>query len=83
MLSQSLMHYVFTGRLRNTPEADETIIDPNILSLNILCAGYVRPLPEDRYVIHSDAVLFQFKVLKCGPVWKRRSRALQASRNVL
>uniref|UniRef100_A0AAQ6API9 plus-end-directed kinesin ATPase n=1 Tax=Amphiprion ocellaris TaxID=80972 RepID=A0AAQ6API9_AMPOC len=30
------------GRLRNTPEADETIIDPNILSLNILSAGYVR-----------------------------------------
>uniref|UniRef100_A0A8C2D115 Kinesin family member 1Aa n=1 Tax=Cyprinus carpio TaxID=7962 RepID=A0A8C2D115_CYPCA len=24
------------GRIRNTPEADETIIDPNILSLNIL-----------------------------------------------
>uniref|UniRef100_A0A8C7I0M1 plus-end-directed kinesin ATPase n=1 Tax=Oncorhynchus kisutch TaxID=8019 RepID=A0A8C7I0M1_ONCKI len=29
------------GRIRNTPEADETIIDPNILSLNILSAGYV------------------------------------------
>uniref|UniRef100_A0A8C9W632 plus-end-directed kinesin ATPase n=1 Tax=Scleropages formosus TaxID=113540 RepID=A0A8C9W632_SCLFO len=27
------------GRIRNTPEADETIIDPNILSLNILFAG--------------------------------------------
>uniref|UniRef100_A0A671W7C1 plus-end-directed kinesin ATPase n=1 Tax=Sparus aurata TaxID=8175 RepID=A0A671W7C1_SPAAU len=38
------------GRLRNTPEADETIIDPNILSLNILSAGYVRPLQDDRYV---------------------------------
>uniref|UniRef100_A0A8C7UKM8 plus-end-directed kinesin ATPase n=1 Tax=Oncorhynchus mykiss TaxID=8022 RepID=A0A8C7UKM8_ONCMY len=31
------------GRIRNTPEADETIIDPNILSLNILSAGYVWP----------------------------------------
>uniref|UniRef100_A0A671W1J7 plus-end-directed kinesin ATPase n=1 Tax=Sparus aurata TaxID=8175 RepID=A0A671W1J7_SPAAU len=31
------------GRLRNTPEADETIIDPNILSLNILSAGYHFP----------------------------------------
>uniref|UniRef100_A0A3P8RB98 plus-end-directed kinesin ATPase n=1 Tax=Astatotilapia calliptera TaxID=8154 RepID=A0A3P8RB98_ASTCA len=29
------------GRIRNTPEADETIIDPNILSLNILTSGYV------------------------------------------
>ncbi|XP_039984611.1 kinesin-like protein KIF1A isoform X2 [Xiphias gladius] len=35
------------GRLRNTPEADETIIDPNILSLNILSAGYVRPMQDD------------------------------------
>uniref|UniRef100_A0A3Q1FGJ2 plus-end-directed kinesin ATPase n=1 Tax=Acanthochromis polyacanthus TaxID=80966 RepID=A0A3Q1FGJ2_9TELE len=39
------------GRLRNTPEADETIIDPNILSLNILSAGYVRPMQDDRYVL--------------------------------
>ncbi|XP_053178785.1 kinesin-like protein KIF1A isoform X2 [Scomber japonicus] len=36
------------GRLRNTPESDETIIDPNILSLNILSAGYVRPMQDDR-----------------------------------
>ena len=36
------------GRLRNTPGADETIIDPNILSLNILAAGYVRPMQDDR-----------------------------------
>ncbi|XP_044055170.1 kinesin-like protein KIF1A isoform X23 [Siniperca chuatsi] len=36
------------GRLRSTPEADETIIDPNILSLNILSAGYVRPTQDDR-----------------------------------
>lgn len=39
-----------TGRIRNTPEAHETIIDPNILSLNILSAGYIRPAQEDRYV---------------------------------
>uniref|UniRef100_A0A8C6NVM1 plus-end-directed kinesin ATPase n=1 Tax=Nothobranchius furzeri TaxID=105023 RepID=A0A8C6NVM1_NOTFU len=35
------------GRIRNTPEADETIIDPNILSLNILSSGYIcfsRPI---------------------------------------
>ncbi|MEQ2273138.1 Kinesin-like protein kif1a, partial [Xenotaenia resolanae] len=35
------------GRLRNTVEGDETIIDPNILSLNILSAGYVKPLLDD------------------------------------
>ncbi|XP_068447756.1 kinesin-like protein KIF1A isoform X23 [Clinocottus analis] len=42
------------GRLRNTPEADETIIDPNILSLNILSAGYVRPLRDDRISLGVD-----------------------------
>lgn len=38
----------FLGRIRNTPEADETIIDPNILSLNILSSGYIRPSYDDR-----------------------------------
>ncbi|XP_035379969.1 kinesin-like protein KIF1A isoform X13 [Electrophorus electricus] len=42
------------GRIRNTPEADESIIDPNILSLNILSAGYVRPSPDDRQFLDSD-----------------------------
>lgn len=42
------------GRLRNTPESDDTIIDPNILSLNILSAGYVRPLHDDRCVGRSS-----------------------------
>ncbi|XP_037554229.1 kinesin-like protein KIF1A [Nematolebias whitei] len=42
------------GRLRNTPEADENMIDPNILSLNILAAGYVRPLQDDRQFLDSD-----------------------------
>ncbi|XP_066520575.1 kinesin-like protein KIF1A isoform X2 [Hoplias malabaricus] len=42
------------GRIRNTPEADETIIDPNILSLNILSAGYIRPSPDDRQFLDSD-----------------------------
>uniref|UniRef100_A0A8C6TS66 plus-end-directed kinesin ATPase n=1 Tax=Neogobius melanostomus TaxID=47308 RepID=A0A8C6TS66_9GOBI len=42
------------GRLRNSPESDETIVDPYILSLNILSAGYVRPLPEDRQFLDSD-----------------------------
>nr|XP_043899386.1 kinesin-like protein KIF1A isoform X5 [Solea senegalensis] len=43
------------GRLRNTPESDETIIDPNILSLNILSAGYVRPLQDDRTFFRFEA----------------------------
>ncbi|XP_027145854.1 kinesin-like protein KIF1A isoform X7 [Larimichthys crocea] len=43
------------GRLRNTPEADETIIDPNILSLNILSAGYVRPMQDDRTFFRFEA----------------------------
>ncbi|KAL4608344.1 kinesin-like protein KIF1A [Arapaima gigas] len=38
------------GRIRSTPEADETIIDPNILSLNILSSGYIWPSQDDRYV---------------------------------
>ncbi|XP_022056991.1 kinesin-like protein KIF1A isoform X18 [Acanthochromis polyacanthus] len=42
------------GRLRNTPEADETIIDPNILSLNILSAGYVRPMQDDSISLGVD-----------------------------
>ncbi|XP_051752741.1 kinesin-like protein KIF1A isoform X17 [Ctenopharyngodon idella] len=45
----------FTGRIRNTPEADETIIDPNILSLNILSAGYIRPTQDDRTFFRFDA----------------------------
>uniref|UniRef100_A0A3Q3LX76 plus-end-directed kinesin ATPase n=1 Tax=Mastacembelus armatus TaxID=205130 RepID=A0A3Q3LX76_9TELE len=43
------------GRLRNTPEADDTIIDPNILSLNILSAGYVRPMQDDRTFYRFEA----------------------------
>ncbi|XP_038138299.1 kinesin-like protein KIF1A isoform X14 [Cyprinodon tularosa] len=43
------------GRLRNTQEADETIIDPNILSLNILSAGYVKPLQDDRTFYRFEA----------------------------
>ncbi|CAB1323762.1 unnamed protein product, partial [Coregonus sp. 'balchen'] len=31
----------------NSPEGDDAIIDPNILSLNILSAGYVRPMQDD------------------------------------
>ncbi|XP_073726238.1 kinesin-like protein KIF1A isoform X19 [Misgurnus anguillicaudatus] len=42
------------GRIRNTPEADEAIIDPNILSLNILSAGYIRPAQDDRQFLDSD-----------------------------
>uniref|UniRef100_A0A3B4WVP9 plus-end-directed kinesin ATPase n=1 Tax=Seriola lalandi dorsalis TaxID=1841481 RepID=A0A3B4WVP9_SERLL len=43
------------GRLRNTPEADETIIDPSILSLNILSVGYVRPMQDDRTFFRFEA----------------------------
>ncbi|KAL4630705.1 kinesin-like protein KIF1A isoform X2 [Arapaima gigas] len=43
------------GRIRNTPEADETIIDPNILSLNILSAGYIRPMQDDRTFFRFEA----------------------------
>ncbi|XP_035032720.2 kinesin-like protein KIF1A isoform X8 [Hippoglossus stenolepis] len=43
------------GRLRSTPEADETIIDPNILSLNILSTGYVRPMHDDRTFYRFEA----------------------------
>ncbi|XP_074524159.1 kinesin-like protein KIF1A isoform X14 [Halichoeres trimaculatus] len=43
------------GRLRNTPEADDTIIDPNILSLNILSAGYARPMQDDRTFYRFEA----------------------------
>ncbi|KAJ8357000.1 hypothetical protein SKAU_G00197940 [Synaphobranchus kaupii] len=42
------------GRIRNTPEADETIIDPNILSLNILSEGYVRPSRNDSISLGTD-----------------------------
>uniref|UniRef100_A0AAY5KV33 plus-end-directed kinesin ATPase n=1 Tax=Esox lucius TaxID=8010 RepID=A0AAY5KV33_ESOLU len=42
------------GRIRNTPEGDDAIVDPNILSLNILSAGCVRPTQEDRQFLDSD-----------------------------
>ncbi|XP_042194897.1 kinesin-like protein KIF1A isoform X8 [Callorhinchus milii] len=42
------------GRIRNTPESDDSIIDPNILSLNILTAGYMYPSQEDRITYGND-----------------------------
>ncbi|XP_063318408.1 kinesin-like protein KIF1A isoform X1 [Pelmatolapia mariae] len=42
------------GRIRNTPEADETIIDPNILSLNILTSGYVWPKHDENVSLGVD-----------------------------
>ncbi|XP_062872912.1 kinesin-like protein KIF1A isoform X1 [Trichomycterus rosablanca] len=42
------------GRIRNTPEADETIIDPNILSLNILSSNYITPSYDDRVSLGID-----------------------------
>uniref|UniRef100_A0A8C3HMJ4 Uncharacterized protein n=1 Tax=Chrysemys picta bellii TaxID=8478 RepID=A0A8C3HMJ4_CHRPI len=44
------------GRIRNTPEGDESLIDPNILSLNILSSGYVNPSQDDRWVWPGFAV---------------------------
>ncbi|XP_051482189.1 kinesin-like protein KIF1A isoform X27 [Apus apus] len=43
------------GRIRNTPEADESLIDPNILSLNILSAGYIHPSQDDRTFYQFEA----------------------------
>ncbi|XP_078523219.1 kinesin-like protein KIF1A [Lissotriton helveticus] len=36
------------GRIRNTPEVDDFLIDPNILSLNIMSSGYTRLNEDDR-----------------------------------
>ncbi|XP_069647755.1 kinesin-like protein KIF1A isoform X14 [Haliaeetus albicilla] len=51
------------GRIRNTPEADESLIDPNILSLNILSSGYIHPSQEDRQFLDSDMprTFYQFE----------------------
>ncbi|XP_060624067.2 kinesin-like protein KIF1A isoform X15 [Anolis sagrei] len=43
------------GRIRNTPEGDESLIDPNILSLNILSSGYVCPSQDDRTFYQFEA----------------------------
>ncbi|XP_070278672.1 kinesin-like protein KIF1A isoform X17 [Myotis yumanensis] len=43
------------GRIRNTPETDESLIDPNILSLNILSSGYIRPAQDDRTFYQFEA----------------------------
>uniref|UniRef100_A0A8C4Y141 plus-end-directed kinesin ATPase n=1 Tax=Gopherus evgoodei TaxID=1825980 RepID=A0A8C4Y141_9SAUR len=43
------------GRIRNTPEGDESLIDPNILSLNILSSGYVKPSQDDRTFYQFEA----------------------------
>ncbi|XP_059678652.1 kinesin-like protein KIF1A isoform X12 [Gavia stellata] len=50
------------GRIRNTPEADESLIDPNILSLNILSSGYIRPSQDDRVSFGNDTrTFYQFE----------------------
>uniref|UniRef100_A0A8C4W4M2 plus-end-directed kinesin ATPase n=1 Tax=Gopherus evgoodei TaxID=1825980 RepID=A0A8C4W4M2_9SAUR len=51
------------GRIRNTPEGDESLIDPNILSLNILSSGYVKPSQDDRQFLDSDMprTFYQFE----------------------
>uniref|UniRef100_A0A8C3S8B5 plus-end-directed kinesin ATPase n=1 Tax=Chelydra serpentina TaxID=8475 RepID=A0A8C3S8B5_CHESE len=49
------------GRIRNTPEGDESLIDPNILSLNILSSGYVHPSLDDRQFLDSDMTFYQFE----------------------
>ncbi|XP_066137243.1 kinesin-like protein KIF1A isoform X17 [Saccopteryx bilineata] len=50
------------GRIRNTPETDESLIDPNILSLNILSSGYIRPAQDDRVSFGNDTrTFYQFE----------------------
>ncbi|XP_060624069.2 kinesin-like protein KIF1A isoform X16 [Anolis sagrei] len=50
------------GRIRNTPEGDESLIDPNILSLNILSSGYVCPSQDDRISLGNDTrTFYQFE----------------------
>ncbi|XP_033005942.1 kinesin-like protein KIF1A isoform X18 [Lacerta agilis] len=50
------------GRIRNTPEGDESLIDPNILSLNILSSGYIRPSQDDRISLGNDTrTFYQFE----------------------
>ncbi|XP_064021817.1 kinesin-like protein KIF1A isoform X15 [Pogoniulus pusillus] len=56
----SLIHWkevreLVVGRIRNTPEADESLIDPNILSLNILSSGYISPSQDDRTFYQFEA----------------------------
>ncbi|XP_021402736.1 kinesin-like protein KIF1A isoform X23 [Lonchura striata] len=56
----SLIHWkevreLVVGRIRNTPEADESLIDPNILSLNILSSGYIHPSQDDRTFYQFEA----------------------------
>ncbi|XP_061268859.1 kinesin-like protein KIF1A isoform X5 [Bos javanicus] len=43
------------GRIRNTPETDESLIDPNILSLSILSSGYICPAQDDRTFYQFEA----------------------------
>ncbi|XP_056354557.1 kinesin-like protein KIF1A isoform X2 [Oenanthe melanoleuca] len=50
------------GRIRNTPEADESLIDPNILSLNILSSGYIHPSQDDSISLGNDTrTFYQFE----------------------
>ncbi|KAM5327342.1 kinesin-like protein KIF1A isoform 10-T10 [Glossophaga mutica] len=50
------------GRIRNTPETDESLIDPNILSLNILSSGYIHPAQDDRVSLGSATrTFYQFE----------------------
>ncbi|XP_045701512.1 kinesin-like protein KIF1A isoform X19 [Phyllostomus hastatus] len=50
------------GRIRNTPETDESLIDPNILSLNILSSGYIHPPQDDRVSFGGDTrTFYQFE----------------------
>ncbi|XP_064021819.1 kinesin-like protein KIF1A isoform X17 [Pogoniulus pusillus] len=63
----SLIHWkevreLVVGRIRNTPEADESLIDPNILSLNILSSGYISPSQDDRISLGNDTrTFYQFE----------------------
>uniref|UniRef100_A0A3P8WHR9 plus-end-directed kinesin ATPase n=1 Tax=Cynoglossus semilaevis TaxID=244447 RepID=A0A3P8WHR9_CYNSE len=71
------------GRIRNTPESDETIIDPNILSLNILTAGYFWPKHDDNAFIHMHNCTQPTVITKdfCMVFYSRDTK-LPASRSI-
>ncbi|MBZ3888049.1 Kinesin-like protein KIF1A [Sciurus carolinensis] len=69
------------GRIRNTPETDESLIDPNILSLNILSSGYVHPAQDDRNRVTGVYELSLCHVADAGSpgMQRRRRRVLDTS----
>lgn len=46
-LTTNWLTAVLLGSLRSTPETDDTITDHNVISLNILAAGYISTMQDD------------------------------------